>query len=101
MRVNNYIIVLCGVTIGIVLGYMSYKLSEAISDIVGEAIVNEQVYKPPAEGILLDEASMGMPLLGIAENGDYEFMQVTEQGYLLCEDVDKNVFKLVPREEEK
>ncbi len=86
-EVGNTIIVLGAIAMCITILYRNL-------DVLG----NEQVYNPPAEGILLDEASMGIPLLGLAENEDYELLQVTEQGYLLCEDVDKNVFKLVPRE---
>ena len=39
------------------------------------------------------------PFIGIAENGDFELLQVTEQGYLLCQDVDGEVYKLVPYKE--
>ncbi len=37
-------------------------------------------------------------VISLSELEDFS-LQVTGQGYLLCEDVDKNVFKLVPREE--
>ena len=35
------------------------------------------------------------PFVGIAENGDFELLKVTGQGYLLCQDVDGEVYKLV------
>ncbi len=66
-----------------------------------DTVIQLGVEDPNAAGIEYPQtAEVGTLLLGVsAETGDYQALRMDVEGYIMCKDANKKIFKLVPKEE--